>query len=254
MHPSRNYRPPDWRRNGHRRSQNWTQRRAHRRKHRQQQQEQQQNTALTASELPNSRTAFNSDYNLQRDYIATTVGKEIQLDCKIRNLIKDDGKIVWLKMPKGEILTLNGNRVTQEERISAVCNQNQSPCWSLVLRDVRESDTGFYVCQTNSMQTKYVYLDVMVPPKLLTNYPVDRLNVNQSMKATVECEFYGKPEPLVKWFKYVNGSQREIEMYRGHKTIELFIEKNTPNELECVADNAIPPTVSKKIYLNIQRK
>jgi len=127
------------------------------------------------------------------------------------------------------------------------------PCWSLAIKNVRETDTGFYVCQTNSMQTKYVYLDVMVPPKLLTNYPVDRIDVNQSMKATVECEFYGKPEPLVKWFKYVNGSQREIEMYRGHKTIELFVEANTPSELECVADNSIPPTVSKKIYLNIQQ-
>jgi hypothetical protein len=42
----------------------------------------------------NSRTAFNSDYNLQRDYIAATVGKEVQLDCKIKNLVNEDDK-VW---------------------------------------------------------------------------------------------------------------------------------------------------------------
>ena len=41
----------------------------------------------------NSRTAFNSDYNLQRDYIAATVGKEVQLDCKIKNLVNDDDKV-----------------------------------------------------------------------------------------------------------------------------------------------------------------
>ena len=113
LHPSRNYRPPERRRE---RPHNWQQRRAHhRRNHREHQ----------SLKLQDSRTAFNTDYNLQRDYIATTLGKEIQLDCKIRHLATDDGKIVWLKMPKGEILTLNGNRVTQEERISAVCNQNQ---------------------------------------------------------------------------------------------------------------------------------
>jgi hypothetical protein len=161
-----------------------------------------------------SRIAFSSDTNLQRDYIATTVGKEIQLDCKIKDLASDGGKIVWLKMPKGEILTLNGNRVTQEQRVSAKCVQGQAPCWSLVIQEVRETDTGFYVCQTNSMQTKYVYLDVMVPPKLLTNYPVDRIDVNRSAKARIECEFYGKPEPLIKWYRREGGNQKEIGTFK----------------------------------------
>lgn len=179
----------------------------HRRKHRNKSDELSKETSL---KIEKSRTAFNSDYNLQRDYIATTIGKDIQLDCKIINLVNDDGKIVWLKMPKGEILTLNGNRVTPDQRISSKCNQNQVPCWSLLIKDVRESDTGFYVCQNNAMQTKYIYLDIMVPPKLLTNYPVDRIDVNQSMSAIIECEFYGKPEPLVKWYKYHDGNPKEM--------------------------------------------
>ncbi len=161
-----------------------------------------------------SRIAFNSDNNLQRDYIATTVGKDIQLDCKIRDVVNDDGKVVWLKMPKGEILTLNGNRVTQDQRVSAKCAQHQIPCWSLFIQEARESDTGFYVCQTNSMQTKYIYLDIMVPPKLLTNYPVDRLDVNQNKSSRIACEFYGKPEPLIKWYRYEGGNQKEIGKYR----------------------------------------
>ena len=80
------------------------------------------------------------------------------------------------------------------------------------------------------MQTKYVYLDIMgnnlwvytcftckflgfmilVPPKLLTQYPVDRIDVNQTTNASITCEFYGKPDPLVKWYKYNNGVQKEI--------------------------------------------
>lgn len=125
-------------------------------------------------------------------------------------------------MPKGEILTLNGNRVTPDRRISSNCKQNQVPCWSLSITDVRESDTGFYVCQNNAMQTKYIYLDIMVPPKLLTNYPVDRIDVNQSMSAIIECEFYGKPEPLVKWYKYKDGNQKEM----GKSTYLIFTFKN----------------------------
>ena len=46
----------------------------------------------------------------------------------------------------------------------------------------------------------------------------------------------------------------KLEKFRGSKTINLYIHKDSPSEFECVADNSIPPTVSKKIYLNIQRK
>jgi hypothetical protein len=98
---------------------------------------------------------------IQRDYMAAVIGKDVQLDCKMKNLANDDDKIVWLKMPKGEVLTLNSNRVTQDMRIGTKCIANSLPCWSLIVTNTRESDTGFYVCQTNAMQTKYVYLDIM---------------------------------------------------------------------------------------------
>lgn len=213
--------------------------------------------AIKNEQKSNKRTVvagngINGDYNLQRDYVATTVGKEVQLDCKMKDLLNDDDKIVWLKMPKGEVLALNGNRVTADPRITTKCVNNLTPCWSLVITNTRESDSGFFVCQTNAMQTKYVYLDIMVPPKLLTQYPVDRIDVNQTMNASITCEFYGKPEPLIKWFKYHSGIAKEIEKLRGMKTIHLYIHKDSPSEFECVADNSIPPTVSKKIYLNIQ--
>jgi hypothetical protein len=116
--------------------------------------------------LTNGAAAANSDQvntvnSLQRDYLATTVGKDVQIDCKMKNLNSDDDKIVWLKMPKGEVLALNGNRVAQDSRITTRCVDNVVPCWSLLIVNTRETDTGFYVCQTNAMQTKYVYLDIM---------------------------------------------------------------------------------------------
>lgn len=203
----------------------------------------------------NNNNLNQNDYQSNSDYVTATIGKDVQLDCKIKTMKSDDeNKIVWLKMPKGEIMTLNSVRVTSDQRVSSYCNTNQKPCWSLVIASTRESDTGFYACQTNEMKSKYIYLDIMVPPKLLTQYPVDRIDVNQSSNASITCEFYGKPQPLVKWFKYQNGQQKEIEKYRGFKTIDIFINPDSPNEYECVADNSIPPIISKKIYLNIQCK
>jgi len=119
------------------------------------------NQVINGSSSSKKRTIISGDYNLQRDYIAATVGKDVQLDCKMKDLANDDDKIVWLKMPKGEVLTLNSNRVTPDPRINSKCIQGMMPCWSLAIQETRESDTGFYVCQTNAMQTKYIYLDIM---------------------------------------------------------------------------------------------
>ena len=218
-------------------------------------------TSPMASDLANSASGgggggVSSDLaELQRDYVTTTAGKSVQLDCKMKDKsVSEDDKIVWLRMPKGEVLALNGNHVTADHRIRSKCMANMSPCWSLTIDEAHESDSGFYVCQTNAMRTKYVYLDVMVPPRLLTQYPVDRIDVNQSSNASLTCEVYGKPEPTVKWYKYQNGQAKEIDKYRGLKTLNIHIHKDSPSEFECVADNSIPPTISKKIFLNIQCK
>ncbi len=64
-------------------------------------------------------------------------------------------------MPRGEVLTLNSNKIVDDTRIYSKCDQNTVPCWVLVIEMLREDDTGYYVCQTNAMQTKYIYLDVL---------------------------------------------------------------------------------------------
>lgn len=33
------------------------------------------------------------------------------------------------------------------------------------------------------------------------------------MNKSITCEFYGKPDPLIKWYKYQNGVQKEIGKY-----------------------------------------
>jgi len=123
--------------------------------------QQQQQVNLAGAVASNSSESAASSGSVQRDYMAAVIGKDVQLDCRMKNLANDDDKIVWLKMPKGEVLTLNSNRVTSDARVNTRCISNSVPCWSLIITNTRESDTGFYVCQTNAMQTKYVYLDIM---------------------------------------------------------------------------------------------
>lgn len=117
--------------------------------------------STTASNSYANNSSGSSEAIVQRDYMAAVIGKDVQLDCRMKNLAHDDDKIVWLKMPKGEVLTLNSNRVTSDARVNTRCIAHSAPCWSLIIASTRETDTGFYVCQTNAMQTKYVYLDIM---------------------------------------------------------------------------------------------
>lgn len=96
------------------------------------------------------------------------IGKDVILECNLNNnnnATIDDNKIIWFKMPKGEILTLDKTRVTKDIRFNSniKCNylndNNSNKC--LLIEQTNESDNGYYVCQNSNMLSKYIYLDIL---------------------------------------------------------------------------------------------
>ena len=44
----------------------------------------------------NNNNNINNEYNLQREYVSAIIGKDVQLDCKMKNLAHDDDKVNYL--------------------------------------------------------------------------------------------------------------------------------------------------------------
>lgn len=80
-----------------------------------------------------------------------------------------------------------------------VITHAENRSWSLKIRDVKESDKGWYMCQVNTdpMKSQMAYLDVVVPPDIL-DYPTSAdMVVKEGSNVTLKCSATGSPPPTI---------------------------------------------------------
>lgn len=69
--------------------------------------------------------------------------------------------MAWLHVATQTILTIQNRVVSNNIRIGIINTENRM--WQLRIKDVREDDRGWYMCQINTipMQSQLGYLDVV---------------------------------------------------------------------------------------------
>lgn len=70
-------------------------------------------------------------------------------------------QVAWVRVDTQTILSIHHNVITQNSRISLTYNDHRS--WFLHIREVEESDRGWYMCQVNTdpMRSRKGYLQVV---------------------------------------------------------------------------------------------
>ena len=77
---------------------------------------------------------------------------------------------------------------------------------SIMIKNLTKQDTGNYGCNATAEESgRYVYKDVFVnvlalPPEI-TEPPQDRLQTVTGSTVKLNCETFGAPKPIVKWFR-----------------------------------------------------
>ncbi|KAK6629800.1 hypothetical protein RUM43_003620 [Polyplax serrata] len=127
---------------------------------------------------------------------------------KLRPLVADDAfeeclfynqQVAWLRVDTQTILTIAVHVITKNHRI-AVANSDKKT-WVLHIREVKESDRGWYMCQINTdpMKSQVGYLEVVVPPDIL-DYPTSTdMVVREGNNVTLQCVATGFPPPTIVW-------------------------------------------------------
>jgi hypothetical protein len=97
------------------------------------------------------------------------------------------------------ILSIHHNIITQNTRISLSFNDHRS--WYLHIREVEESDRGWYMCQINTepMISRKGYVQVVVPPFIIESMTSNDMVVREGTNITLHCKAKGSPEPYVMW-------------------------------------------------------
>ncbi|XP_069947300.1 lachesin-like isoform X2 [Cherax quadricarinatus] len=129
--------------------------------------------------------------------ITVTVGRDALLPCTVEQL--KGFKVAWVQVDTQTILTIHKQVITRNPRIALLHNDHRT--WHLELKNVREKDRGWYMCQVNTdpMRYRQGYVDVVVPPDIIDRESSGDLTIREGQDVTLTCRAKGHPNPSIVW-------------------------------------------------------
>ncbi|XP_035909512.1 lachesin-like isoform X2 [Anopheles stephensi] len=180
--------------------------------------------------------------------LTVPVGREAVLTCVINNL--QTYKVAWLRVDTQTILTIQTHVITKNHRMTIAHVEGRA--WVLRIRDVKESDKGWYMCQVNTdpMRNQIGYLNVVVPPNIL-DYPTSTdMVVREGSNVTLKCAASGSPTPSIMWRREGNEPVSAGATSLNSSTFSISrVNRLHMGAYLCIASNGIPPSVSKRVML-----
>ncbi|CAK9299637.1 unnamed protein product [Gordionus sp. m RMFG-2023] len=212
--------------------------------------------------------------------VTVIAGNTAKLHCAIKLVKKqtlhkylfDQIRVAWLKLESQTIISFQQNLIVRNSRMNITAN-DLGNVWTLIIRSVTPKDDGFYMCQINSdpPSKSAGYLEILTHPKIIDRLTSNETIVSEYSNILLRCEATGNPPPNISWAKFHNlyqftHKQKFIDSTISHKKNAIFNSANSNmlilNNITrfqagiyvCLADNGIPPAVSRQISVNVNCK
>ncbi|XP_058821095.1 neurotrimin-like [Topomyia yanbarensis] len=186
--------------------------------------------------------------------VTVPVGREGVMTCTVHDLHKY--KVAWLRVDTQTILTIETLVITKSERISITHTEQR--IWQLRIKDIKESDKGWYMCQINTdpMKSQMGYLNVVVPPDILDHKTSQDMTVPEGSNISLACVATGVPEPSIVWKRAGEKALAVMEnsgitTHDGSVLNIYNIQRHNAGAYHCIASNGVSPTVSKRIMVTV---
>ncbi|XP_054005295.1 lachesin-like isoform X1 [Hylaeus anthracinus] len=188
--------------------------------------------------------------------VTVPLGRDVSLPCVVENL--GNYKVAWIHVGRQMLVTVHKHVVVKIPRFS-VSHDNQKT-WLLHITSVQQDDRGWYMCQvnTNPMISQVGYLQVVVPPNIVDALSTEStVAVRENQNITLTCKADGYPAPKVMW-KREDGlgisinRHKKMPLYDGEQLNLTRITRNEMGAYLCIATNGVPPTVSKRITVDVE--
>eukprot|EP00095_Tigriopus_kingsejongensis_P001830 maker-scaffold10_size831480-snap-gene-4.14 protein:Tk01830 transcript:maker-scaffold10_size831480-snap-gene-4.14-mRNA-1 annotation:"neurotrimin-like isoform x3" len=157
------------------------------------------------------------------------VGNEVQFSCTVEHLGKF--KVAWLHSEKGT-LAVYPIVVTQNDRMSVSFDNRAT--YHLKLQNIQESDAGKYICQINTGPVISIggTLSVVVPPDIIDDESSSDTLATEGMRVLLNC-------------------RARVDVHHGSDLELRQVSRFDSGEYLCLANNGIPPMVSKRVRLYV---
>ncbi|KAJ8674631.1 hypothetical protein QAD02_010417, partial [Eretmocerus hayati] len=165
--------------------------------------------------------------------------------------------VAWLRVDTQTILTIANHVITKNHRIGVTHSELRT--WYLHIKEVKETDRGWYMCQINTdpMKSQIGYLDVVVPPDIIDYQTSTDMVAREGSNVTLRCSATGSPAPTINWRREDGrnislSSTTEVQTVEGSSFNLTKVNRQHMGPYLCIASNGVPPTVSKRITLIVQ--
>ncbi|XP_073943125.1 lachesin-like [Choristoneura fumiferana] len=186
--------------------------------------------------------------------VTTPLGREAILACTVHNL--STYKVAWLRVDTQTILTIQSHVISRSRRVGVTHGDHT---WFLHIRELRETDRGWYMCQINTdpMKSQLGYLDVVVPPDILDRGTSRDQTVREGASVSLTCAATGSPQPQIIWRREHSKSITlsdgiQVSSLEGPVLNISRVSRQHAGAYLCIASNGVPPTVSKRILLTVE--
>ncbi|XP_018565139.1 lachesin-like [Anoplophora glabripennis] len=190
--------------------------------------------------------------------LSIPLGRDATFRCLVHHL--GGYRVGWVKADTKAIQAIHDHVITHNPRVSV--SHNDHTTWNLHIRNVQEEDRGQYMCQINTdpMKSQVGLLDVSVPPDFIPEDTSGDVMVPEGGTVKLTCRARGHPEPHVQWrredgsdivIKEPSGHRTGVSAYQGEVLKLAKISRTEMGAYMCIASNGVPPTVSKRIMVNV---
>ncbi|XP_050664455.1 limbic system-associated membrane protein-like isoform X2 [Leptidea sinapis] len=200
-------------------------------------------------------TSYEPGFSGPIENVTTPLGREAILACSVHNL--STYKVAWLRVDTQTILTIHTHVISRSRRVGVTHSDHRT--WFLHIRELRETDRGWYMCQINTdpMKSQLGYLDIVVPPDISDRGTSTDQTVREAASVSLTCAATGSPQPQITWrrehsktISLADGSQ--VTSLEGPVLNITRVSRQHAGPYLCIASNGVPPTVSKRIMLTVE--
>ncbi|KDR17669.1 Lachesin [Zootermopsis nevadensis] len=189
-----------------------------------------------------------------------TQGRDVFFTCIVNHL--GSYKVAWIKSDSKAILAIHTHMVAHNSRLSVTHNGHNT--WKLHVSNVQMNDSGTYMCQINTdpMRSQMGNLDVKIPPDILDDESPDGGVAPENSSVRLKCKATGTPEPTVMWrredsrnivLRHDGGREKQaVRSFDGETLLLNNIQRTDMGAYLCIANNGIPPPVSKRFVVQVQ--
>ncbi|XP_071556961.1 lachesin isoform X1 [Temnothorax nylanderi] len=191
-----------------------------------------------------------------------TQGRDVSFTCVVNHL--QSYKVAWIKSDSRAILAIHTHMVAHNPRLSVTHNGHNT--WKLHVTNVQPNDSGTYMCQVNTdpMRSQTGHMKVVIPPDIMDlDNTADMLTTKENGDLLLRCRATGNPEPVVIWrredgrnitLRNDNSVKRTARTFEGEQLHLRGIQRQEMGSYLCIASNGVPPSVSKRYYVNVRFK